>query len=100
MHRCLDIPEIAALVCTEVKKAHGELEDSEDPDTHTLRNIALSCRSLSGPALDTLWRIQNSLDPLLQLLPLDVWADSWSSSIERYDSSERLERVRKFLNLI
>ncbi|OJT02413.1 hypothetical protein TRAPUB_7066 [Trametes pubescens] len=37
-----------------------------------LASLALACRSLSGPALDTLWRTLGIISPLLHTLPEDL----------------------------
>ncbi|KAI0641509.1 hypothetical protein C8Q79DRAFT_315625 [Trametes meyenii] len=38
-----------------------------------LAALAVTCRTLSGPALDTLWHALGSLIPLIYLLPDDLW---------------------------
>ncbi|GJE94343.1 hypothetical protein PsYK624_105120 [Phanerochaete sordida] len=39
----------------------------------TLISLTTTCKTLSGPALDALWREMVSLDPLYQTLPSGVW---------------------------
>ncbi|KAF9525957.1 hypothetical protein CPB83DRAFT_885245 [Crepidotus variabilis] len=47
--------------------------DFEDSDTETnrstLRNAAVTCRGFCEPALNTLWRVIDTFEPLLRLLP-------------------------------
>ena len=62
-----------------------DIEDQSTPSLGWLLNIALSCKSLSTHALDTLWHALPSDEPLLRLLEildlkshgsleeLDVW---------------------------
>jgi hypothetical protein len=36
-------------------------------------NFASTCSAVSSPALNILWRIQSSLEPLIMCLPQDTW---------------------------
>ena len=66
MHTCLQVDEILRLLA-------WELVGSEAKATAVA--LACSCKSFEDPALDTLWKIQERLPPLLESLPRDVWGD-------------------------
>ncbi|KAJ7657258.1 hypothetical protein DFH06DRAFT_1197805 [Mycena polygramma] len=56
MHRCLDIPEIVALVCS-------QLQPNRTPDS-----------TFHNPALDVLWNNQDTILNLLRCMPRDVFS--------------------------
>jgi hypothetical protein len=62
MHPCLQVAEILSLII-------GQVQDSS-----TLYAIATSCRHFIEFALDSLWRSQGSLAPLVLCLPDDALA--------------------------
>ncbi|GJE94363.1 F-box protein [Phanerochaete sordida] len=68
MHSALETPEIVQNVFIYLSKA-------------SLVALATVCRSLSGIALDELWRKMSSLDPLYQCLPQKVWAQNESGHL-------------------
>ncbi|KAF8841789.1 hypothetical protein BDN67DRAFT_966679 [Paxillus ammoniavirescens] len=45
-------------------------------DKQSLFHIAVSCKDLSGPALDTLWKRMPSFDPFIPLLP-EIVRQNW-----------------------
>lgn len=60
MHRCLNVDEILRLVAENVAERHGLLD------------MALTCKTFHGPAIDTLWEDLPGLHPLLPLLAKDT----------------------------
>ena len=76
MHRALAIPEIVRTIldCFVAKPIHEVMFDehfyrvaaSLKP---SMLNVALTCRSFSEPALDSLWWAMDDLVPLFNLLP-------------------------------
>jgi hypothetical protein len=40
---------------------------------HSALDWALTCKTISDPALDVLWEVQDGLVNLLKTLPSDVW---------------------------
>jgi len=65
-----------------------ELDDTLETELlearRTLYSLALTCRTLSGPALDILWRDLDSLYPLLCCLPgLHTRVDDYIVSVYR-----------------
>ncbi|KAJ7608502.1 hypothetical protein DFH06DRAFT_191995 [Mycena polygramma] len=62
MHRCLTIPEIVAIICTDLCPSSPDFR-------RTLAALAITCQTFSGPALDCLWREQESVLPMLRCLP-------------------------------
>ena len=59
--RCLEIPEILFHIFEHVYVSHKGRSD--------LARLARTCKLLSGPALDVLWRIQTSFYPLIMTFP-------------------------------
>ena len=48
------------------------------PGNPTLASLARTCKAFMEPTLDTLWRSQVNLVPLVQTFPEDVWSQkSW-----------------------
>lgn len=75
MHRCLYVSEILRNICANVRR-FGEVDDSTIvlegelfEARRTLYHLALTCRTMKGPALDILWGDLDSLYPLLCCLP-------------------------------
>ena len=64
MHACLNIDEIVRLIACELVASGAKATA-----------VALACchKNSEGPVLDTLWKTQNRLLPLLKSLPVDVW---------------------------
>jgi hypothetical protein len=71
MHRCLSILEILDLICDNLDVSISVAGPS--PRLRTLANLARTCTLFSGPALDALWRTQNSLNPLFGVMPDDLF---------------------------
>ncbi|RDB21614.1 hypothetical protein Hypma_011192 [Hypsizygus marmoreus] len=65
MHLALYINEIISLICDNLK--------APDVDTVSLGRLARTCRVFTEPALDALWEMQESLGPLTQVMPPDLW---------------------------
>ena len=63
-HRVLLITEILHLVCREIRKSLGR---------KALARFAQTCSRLREPALDALWYDLDSLIPLIQCMPRDLW---------------------------
>jgi hypothetical protein len=74
MHPFFRIPELVLKTSSHVLEAGKGIDDDEDGDRDirlaNLASFARSCRAVSGPALDILWRDMDSLYPVLSLLPL------------------------------
>ncbi|KAG8214879.1 hypothetical protein J3R82DRAFT_10049 [Butyriboletus roseoflavus] len=84
IHRCLFVSEILRLIFEFIwlwdedsGRGHAD-EDTVDPDADvrrgndgkkTLASLVRTCRSFSMVALDVLWQVLNSLDPLLTICP-------------------------------
>jgi hypothetical protein len=68
MHHCLFITEILYLICEEIWLGVEQRHK-------TLATMARCCRAFEAPALDVLWRVQDSLKPLLACLPADIWQE-------------------------
>lgn len=83
VHRCLFVSEIVHLIFEFIwlwdEDSRGDAdEDTVDSDVDvrqssdgkkTLASLVRTCRSFSVVALDVLWRVLNSLDPLLTVCP-------------------------------
>ncbi|KAJ7604091.1 hypothetical protein DFH06DRAFT_1114027 [Mycena polygramma] len=70
MHRALRIPEIVGLVCDHLEYIYLTQDGPNDFAT-----LARTCKSFHDPALDVLWRRQNTLANVLKSLPSDVWEE-------------------------
>ncbi|KAK7059974.1 hypothetical protein R3P38DRAFT_3252205 [Favolaschia claudopus] len=74
MHRCWEVSEIARKIVgafpPDPPKDNGSLPWRQNRET--LLRLAMSCRLLSEPALDLLWKKQISLQNLLKLLPTNL----------------------------
>jgi hypothetical protein len=67
MHRVFIISEIFRLICEELGRLGGTL------GRRTLARVARTCRTFQEPALYVLWYDLNSLLPLIQCMPPDLW---------------------------
>jgi F-box-like len=65
MHRCLQITEILTLIL--------DCYDDYAPDKNTLLQLALVCKAFHEPALDALWKFQQSFMILVMTFPRDLW---------------------------
>ena len=65
MNRFLDVPELKNIVCEELRS-----------DKKALLALALSNQKrFFDPAMNKVWEIMDSFDPLLSCLPGDVWRE-------------------------
>lgn len=64
MHACLSVAEILRAIATELVKSGARA---------TAVALALCCKTLEDPVLDTLWKTQDQLLPLLKSFPGDAW---------------------------
>ncbi len=70
-----ELPNITSLPLDTVLRICRAISLREGPGSAVSRDLAalaLTCRSLSEPALDTLWHSIRSLAPLLRTLPEDL----------------------------
>ncbi|KAJ7788745.1 hypothetical protein B0H14DRAFT_3575900 [Mycena olivaceomarginata] len=77
-HRALTIPEIIGLICEHLEvlaephhEGSGTRRNLED-----LAALARTCRDFENPALDILWREQNTLANTLKCLPSNLWEET------------------------
>ncbi|KAH7924234.1 hypothetical protein BV22DRAFT_524876 [Leucogyrophana mollusca] len=98
MHRCLCIPDILDVVCSNIctpTYPPRYVPNSRVPDPWdslpqreartTLACLARTCRVFKDPALDALWSHLKSLEPLMRCLPEDLWIkDEAQSTILNY----------------
>jgi hypothetical protein len=75
MHRGLEIPEIAEMIAEQVgthchQSALGEEKASQRRD---LSALARTSKTFLHPALNILWRAQDTIVPLLKCMPADLW---------------------------
>ncbi|KAJ6541061.1 hypothetical protein DFH09DRAFT_929338 [Mycena vulgaris] len=86
MHRALQVPEIAAMICQEIIPAlEYSLHLSGRNASVTLANLAAvarTCKAFSGPALDLLWANQQTVLHVLRCMPDDVWTEQDSDDDE------------------
>ncbi|KAJ7155654.1 hypothetical protein C8R46DRAFT_1356123 [Mycena filopes] len=67
MHRCLQIQEIITLIL-------GNLSPETRGDARDLTSLARTAKIFQDPALDILWKTQNSAVNLLRCMPADAFA--------------------------
>jgi hypothetical protein len=72
MHQSLFIDEILSHIIQFVA-ADGQRDSRRLENTSDLARLARTCRCFMGCALDTLWRTQHSLSPLIMCLPISTW---------------------------
>ncbi|KAG6375713.1 hypothetical protein JVT61DRAFT_3288 [Boletus reticuloceps] len=74
MHHCLLIPELAISIIQFLADDRPAWHDSRYlKNPRDVARLAQTCKALAEPALDTLWKTQHSLAPLVMCLPPDVW---------------------------
>ncbi|KAG2030158.1 hypothetical protein BDR03DRAFT_1096096 [Suillus americanus] len=85
MHRALESEDIIYAVLEHVKSSAKDLV-----------NVAMTCSTLAGPALDILWSEQSSLAPLMMCLPRDAWeiAEDQTIDLSREPAPSEWERLR------
>lgn len=64
MHRCLEVPELLNHIFHLIK-----LEPGGDA---SLAALARTAKCFQDPALDTLWKTQGSLEPLMRCFPAEL----------------------------
>ncbi|KAF7369251.1 F-box domain-containing protein [Mycena venus] len=97
MHRSFRIPEILDLIFVQLQNRHPDLHyfgpESRDQLNQSLGRrdfaaLARTCKSFQGPALDFLWREQETLTNLLKTLPSHLWKEEtrnpWSRRPSRF----------------
>ncbi|KAG0695073.1 hypothetical protein DFH29DRAFT_814543 [Suillus ampliporus] len=72
MHQSLLINEILSHIIQFIA-ADGQRDPKRLENTSDLARLARTCRSFMECALDTLWRTQHSLSPLIMCLPRSTW---------------------------
>ncbi|KAL0954056.1 hypothetical protein HGRIS_005208 [Hohenbuehelia grisea] len=80
MHRCFFTAEISTMICAHLKYMESHA---------SLAALAVTCKSLEGPALDALWYYQLGLVNLIQCLPEGVLSEKYSRV--PFASAEHLE---------
>ncbi|KAG2138278.1 hypothetical protein BD769DRAFT_1663856 [Suillus cothurnatus] len=85
MHRALESEDIIYAVLEHIKSS-----------TMDLVNVAMTCSTLAGPALNILWSEHSSLAPLIMCLPQDTWeyAEDQTIELSREPSPIEWERLR------
>ncbi|OJA19203.1 hypothetical protein AZE42_09850 [Rhizopogon vesiculosus] len=72
MHQSLLIDEILSRIVQFIA-ADGQRDSRHLENTSDLSRLARTCRCFMECALDTLWRTQHSLRPLIMCLPTSTW---------------------------
>ncbi|KAF7356492.1 hypothetical protein MVEN_00982300 [Mycena venus] len=77
MHRSLCIPEIVDLIFTELQCGFSsDVDRNENLGRRDFAALARTCQRFRDPALDFLWREQETLINLLKCLPSYLWEES------------------------
>ncbi|KAJ6495905.1 hypothetical protein DFH09DRAFT_1290314 [Mycena vulgaris] len=73
MQRCLVIPDITELICEHVQVRNWSfISPVRNPDVAAL---ARTCKDFQDPALDILWKKQDTLAHILKCLPSHLWEE-------------------------
>ncbi|KAK7045210.1 hypothetical protein R3P38DRAFT_2883052 [Favolaschia claudopus] len=93
MHRCLEIQELVRLIFESltpiqlgVRVHNGEKLWKEQ--LQQVLNLAITCRAFSEPALDLLWKRQDTLFNLLKTFPPSLWEVQVQDSEDFDEDSE------------
>ncbi|KAJ7440297.1 hypothetical protein B0H11DRAFT_2099813 [Mycena galericulata] len=80
MHHSLSIPEIVDLIFAELQPEH--VFGRQTPHWHRkdFAALARTCKSFKDPALNFLWREQDTLTNILKCLPSHLWKETWVRS--------------------
>ncbi|KAF9227004.1 hypothetical protein BS17DRAFT_774777 [Gyrodon lividus] len=77
MHPCLFIPEltlqIIAYLADDCSTEEHATTSRSPKNARDVARLARTCKTLSEPTLDVLWKTQHSLVPLVMCLPSDAW---------------------------
>ncbi|KAJ7666767.1 hypothetical protein DFH06DRAFT_1469958 [Mycena polygramma] len=76
MHRALAVPEIVGLIFDHLEGVYLALNRRQD-----FAALARTCKSFHDPALDVLWKRQNTLTYILKCLPSDVWEETHDADL-------------------
>jgi hypothetical protein len=72
MHPALTIAELLHLIFAEIKNPPRGFEASEMPDLTSLAAVARTCTGFRDPALDILWKRQDTMKNFLSCFPRDL----------------------------
>lgn len=72
MHQCLSILKVITRISEELTTFDDNVESAH---LGTLTSLAATCHQLSDAPLDSLWKFQSSLIPLLQTMSADLWEE-------------------------
>ncbi|KAJ7438305.1 hypothetical protein B0H11DRAFT_2105237 [Mycena galericulata] len=75
MHRALEIPELAEVICSHLSSEYLYQPDFVRPTSSTcdLAALARTCKIFQNPALDVLWSYQTTFAHVLRCMPSDLW---------------------------
>ncbi|KAJ7728476.1 hypothetical protein B0H16DRAFT_1777547 [Mycena metata] len=77
MHRCLRVPEMLDMICLYLNPSLCTSDSESGYDFYPFRHlaeVARTCRTFCGPALDHLWRSAILAQLLVGCMPSDLWA--------------------------
>ncbi|KAJ7856558.1 hypothetical protein B0H13DRAFT_2672998 [Mycena leptocephala] len=72
MHPALTISELLYLIFAEIKRSPRLFEPCDMPDLPSLAAVARTCTGFRDPALDLLWRHQDTMKDFLSCFPRDL----------------------------
>jgi hypothetical protein len=91
MHRALELLEIVETICDQVYKQPIPSEMRKD-----LAILARTCTSFLNPALNVLWRDQQTICNLLRCMPDDLWDIAEYGTVYRFDYHIDIVRTKLF----
>ncbi|KAF7368521.1 hypothetical protein MVEN_00175300 [Mycena venus] len=76
MHRTLTIPDIVQLIFAEFRTTGSIPDDIHPPDLAALASLARTCTMFRDPALDLLWKYQDTTQNLIGCFPADLISET------------------------
>ena len=73
MHRCLQVTELVAHILAALGPDPMVVGTVDTMQRRANAAMARTCKTLYEPAMDALWSLLVSLDPLIKCLPQDTW---------------------------
>lgn len=90
MHRALGIPELVDLICAQLgTEGPGGLLGNDV--AHALSAFSRTSKMFCNPALNVLWRRQDTILNLLRCMPDDLWDIEESAEIADTEESDYME---------
>ncbi|KAJ7214899.1 hypothetical protein GGX14DRAFT_609692 [Mycena pura] len=81
MHRALQIPEIVYLICSQISPERRSSRGRRFRCYPDLAALARTSKTFLNPALDSLWKYQDTFAHILRCMPDNLWSTQFPSSV-------------------